>query len=102
MHCIAFCTSTEMRHFSVLALQYDFPIPFGFYHKMLVFPLSLREPAHKLGACLNPLIVPHHNHPEKLSHLRDLMTMTHFLFYEEEVHTRITQGSKLLCLKRCT
>jgi len=50
----------------------------------LVCPLSLRnilQPAHLLGACHHPILVPHQNHPEMLLRLKDLITMNYFLFY---------------------
>jgi len=48
---------------------------------MLVFPLSLRnilQPAHKIGACIHPILVPHQTHPEKRLSLKELMTMNYF------------------------
>ena len=74
---------------------------------MLVFPISLRDifqPAHKPGACLHPLLVPHVNHPEKLFCFKHLMTLTYFLLYAIKLHeTRrntMSQKAKMLCVSK--
>ena len=87
-HCIPFCTSTETCQFPLqLALQYVFTIPFCIPHKMLVFPVSLRDIlqwAHKIGACLHPLLVPYPNHPEMHFCLKDLIMMI-YIFYASKL-----------------
>jgi len=66
---------------------------------MLVLPLSLRDilqPAHKLGACLHPLLVPHANHQEKLFRLKDLMGMT-CIYYMLANYLKHAEVSKQKC-----
>jgi len=63
-----------MHHFFLqVALQNVFPTPFCFLHKMLTFPLSLRDflqSANKLVASLHPLPVFHPNHLANLFHMK--------------------------------